>query len=152
MKRALIMAGAILALAVGVATAEAAIKKGKFAGKTSAADPIGFRVDSDNRVYSFYFTDVELSCTDGDKFDSGTVKTPKSTRFVISSTNKFAFKARNAEAGNGYDVTGKFSSQDKSKGTLSIFANFDPAPANTPNPDGETKCSSGKLKFTVKRQ
>jgi hypothetical protein len=160
MKRALSTAAAITALVAGVSTAEATIGKGTFAGKTSARDPVGFKVDKSGRVYSFYFEGVTLSCTDGDTFDTPSkekpvegeteIRTRKSDRFIVGSNNKWSFKVRNDEQGNGYDVAGKFSSQDKSKGTFSIFANFESG--NTPDPNGEIKCKSGKLTFTVKRQ
>jgi hypothetical protein len=161
MKRALIAAAAVVALLAGVSTAAAAIGKGKFAGKTAVGDPLGFKVDSKNRVYSFYFQGVTLKCTDGDSFDSPSkekpdtsgateIRTPKSSRFTIDSKNRWGFQARNSAEGNGYDVSGKFSSQDKSKGTFSIFARFDEN--NTPDPKGSVSCSSGDLKFTVKRQ
>ncbi len=170
-KRALVIAASLVALLAGVTTAEAVIAKGKFAGKTKRGEPLGFRVDKSNRVYSFYFQDVRLDCTDGDHFftpgpknpsdpdpsqqgEEGEgqtiVRTPKSERFAISSSNKWGFTARNNDVGNGYDVSGKFSSQDKSKGTFSIFANFDEG--NEGDPSGEVKCSSGKLSFTVKRK
>jgi hypothetical protein len=160
MKRALALAG-VLALLAGTGTAIAAISKGKFAGKTSAGDPLGFRVDSSNRVYSFYFQGVTLKCTDGDSFDSPSkenpdssgateVRTPKSVRFDISKTNKWGLTASNKAEGNGYEVRGKFTSQDKSTGTFSIFANFDAQ--NNPDPDGEVRCKSGDLKFSAKRR
>jgi hypothetical protein len=176
MKRALAIAACLVALLAGVSTAEAAIAKGKFAGKTKAGDPLGFRVDKSNRVYSFYFVGVTLKCTDGESFDTPSpespsdpdpdtsgepgegdreIRTPKSVRFVIDANNKWGFKASNTQAGNGYSAKGKFSSQDKSTGTFSIFANFregGPGQIDEPDPNGEIKCSSGTLKFTVKRK
>lgn len=160
MKR-LIAIAAAAALLAGVGTAAAAIGKGKFAGTTSAGDPLGFRVDSNNRVYSFYFVGVTLKCTDDTTFDTPSkenpdedgateIRTPKATRFNIDSKNRWGFKARNTAQGNGYDVSGKFSSQDRSKGTFSIFARFDNQ--NQPDPDGTVSCKSGKLSFTAKRR
>jgi hypothetical protein len=167
MKRALITVGAVVVLVGGVSTAEASIAKGKFAGKTAAKDPIGFKVDKSGRVYSFYFQGVTLRCTDGDQFDtpskenpdpedgSTEVRTRTSDRFPVDSKNRWGLTGGTKEAGNGYTVAGRFLSQDKSQGTFSIFANFtDGGPGNVdpPDPDGEIRCKSGKLKFSAKRQ
>jgi hypothetical protein len=162
MKRVLVMAVAVLALVAGVSTAIAKIGKGEFIGKTSADDPIGFKVDSKGRIYSFHFEGVTLKCTDGDQFDTPSkadagsggpteIRTPNSQKYKVKK-RKFKIVSNDDEAGNGWTAKGKFSSKNKSKGTFTIFANFDPAPANTPNPDGSVHCTSGKLPFTVKRK
>jgi hypothetical protein len=147
---------AVSAVAVaGASAAEAAVSKGSFAGKTSAGDPIGFRVDGKSRVYSFYFEGVTLKCSDGDSFDtpvgSDRIQSPKSVRFTISKDRRFGFTARDKQAGNGHDVSGRFSSSgNRTSGTLSIFARFDEQ--NHADPNGSVSCSSGKLKFSVKRR
>jgi hypothetical protein len=149
MKRVAIVAVTLFA-AVGATVAEAAVKT--YSGTTSAADPVGLKVDSKGRVYAFYFVDVHLTCSDGDEFDTGPepIKTPTSTRYKVTK-RKFKIKIREEDAGRGYDVTGKFSSSRKKvAGTFRIFANFDES--FNPDPDGSAKCTSGVLKWSAKRK
>ena len=165
MRRLLITAAAVAALGAGVATAEAAISKGKFEGLVGAkanGDAFGFKVDKSGRVYSVHFSGVRLSCTDGDTFDSPSkekpdgegateIRTSKNTRFTVDTQRRWGFTAANKDAGNGYDVAGTFKSTgNSSKGTLQIKASFDEQ--NQPDPNGRVKCDSGPLKWSAKRQ
>ena len=158
MRRTLAVAMAAIGLIAGVSTAVAAIGKGTFAGKTSAGDPLGFRVDSHRNVYSFYFQGVTLKCSDGDQFDSpspehpqgGTeLRTPRSKDYPIVK-RKFKIVVKEAQGGRGYTVKGKFTSKNKSTGTLQVYANFDSH--DNPDPNGSVHCDSGKLPFTAKRE
>ena len=154
MKRLLLTAGAIAALAAGASTADAAIAKGNFAGLVGAkanGDAFGFRVDDKGRVYSVRFTGVTLTCTDEDKFDSGLIRTSKNERYKVDSEGRWGLTYDNKAAGWGFVVAAKFKSGGSSaKGTLRIKANFDEL--NEPDPDGTRKCDSGLLKWSAKRQ
>jgi hypothetical protein len=166
MRRGLATAAAVLALGVGVTAAEATIGKGKFAGKTSAKDPLGFSVDKKGRVYSFYFQGVTLNCTDGDSFDtpspehpdsdgSTRVQTARNIRFVLDSKNRFRVSAANDTSGNGYSIRGRLKRDGSgASGVLHVFANFtDGGPGNpdTPDPNGSIHCDSGKIRWVAAR-
>ena len=155
MKRVLVIAIVIVATVAGATVAEAAIKKGKFTGKTSAGDPVGFKVDRKGRVYSFYYEGVTLTCTDGDSFDTPTeavdrVQTPPNRKFTVT-RGKWGITARNSQTGFGWDVSAKFNSKGtRNTGTLSIFATFNEQ--NQQDPNGSIRCESGKLSWTAKRR
>ena len=138
-----------LFVAVPATVAEAAVKR--YSGTTSASDPISLKVDSKGRVYAFSFTDVHLTCSDGDQFDTGpAIKSPTSKRYKVRK-GKFKIRVHEPDAGRGWDVTGKFRSHRKSVGgTFTIFANFDEH--FNPDPDGSAKCTSGPLKWSAKRK
>jgi hypothetical protein len=145
----------IAAGVTGASVAEAAIRSGTFAGKTSAADPVGFKVDGSGRVISFYFAGVHMTCSDGDSYDTpkgkDRVQTPVKKKFKVSSTGKWGIKARNPNTGFGWDAKAGFKSQGASAtGTLKVFARFDNT--NTQNPKGSITCTSGTLKWSVKRK
>jgi hypothetical protein len=155
MKRALLTATVIAATVVGATVAEAAITKGTFAGKTSAADPIGFKVDKRGKVYSFHYEGVKLTCTDGDSFDTPTgstrVETPRDVRFKVTSKGTWGIKARNRKSGFGWDADAKFRSKGaRSTGTLSIFATFNEQ--NQQDPNGTIRCESDELTWSTKRR
>ena len=154
MKRAFVIAVLTAALVAGASVAEAAISKGTFKGKTSARDPVGFKVTKSGKVKSFYYEGVRLSCTDGDEFDSPTgserIQTPSKVVFPVSSKRKFHIRARNNDTGFGWDAYGKFSkSGNKDTGTLKIFAQFNDQ--NQQDPEGSIHCESEKLPYTAKR-
>jgi hypothetical protein len=155
MKRALVVAVVVGATVVGASVAEAAIQKGTFTGKTTAGDPVGLTVVKKNRVADFYFETVHLTCSDGDQFDTGKgsnrLQSPAGKRYTVSSKRKFSIKDHNDQAGNGWDVKGKFTSDGSQvTGTLSVFATFDTS--NNATPNGSVKCKSANLKFTAKRK
>lgn len=154
MKRALLIVVIVATAAFGVTISEAKVAGGKFAGATSAGDPVGFGVDRNGRVYSFYFEDVTLSCNDGDKFDSGAggnrQQTPRPKRYKVKK-GKFKIKNHDDAAGHGWDAKAKFKSKgNKATGTLKIYANFDEE--NNPEPNGPVRCESETLTFSVKRK
>jgi hypothetical protein len=160
MKRAL-LTGMVIATVVGATVAEAAIKKGTFTGKTSAADPVGFKVGKRGKVYSFYYEGVTLKCTDGDSFDTptgtpkpdqpGRVQTPSKVRFKVTSKGKWGIQARNTKTGFGWDVDAKFRSKgERSTGTLSVFATFNEQ--NQQDPNGTIRCESDELSWSAKRR
>jgi hypothetical protein len=155
MKRSLIVATGVVAAVAGASVAEAAISAGSFKGTTTAKDKVAFSVPKKNRVADFYFEGVTLTCTDGDKFDTGTgsnrLQSPSGKRYKVSSKRKFSIKDHNDTQGNGWDVTGKFNSKGTvATGTLTVFANFDIS--NNADPKGDVKCKSGPLKFTANRK
>jgi hypothetical protein len=155
MKRVLVIAVLAATLVVGATVAEAAIKRGTFKGKTSAADPVGLSVNASGRVVNFYYEGVKLECTDGDSFDTPTganrIQTPNSVKFKVSSKGKFTIRARNKENGFGWDVAGRFRSKGaKTTGTLKVRAKFNDQ--NQQDPNGSITCESAKLSFTLKRK
>jgi hypothetical protein len=156
MKRSWVVATGVVAAVAGASVAEAAVQAGTFKGKSTAGDTIGFTVPKKNRVADFYFEGVTLTCSDGDKFDTGSgsnrLQSPSGKRYKVSSTRKFSIKDHNDTQGNGWDVTGgKFNSKGTTaSGTLTVYANFDIS--NNPSPKGTVKCKSDKLKFTVTRK
>ncbi len=155
MKRVLATAVLTAALVAGATVAEAAVKKGTFAGKSSAGDPIGLKVDGKGKVYAFFYDGVQLECSDGDSFDTPTganrIQTPNSVKFKVSSTGKWTIKARNTKTGFGWDVAAQFKSKGaRTTGTLAVHAKFNEQ--NQQDPNGSIDCESKKLAFTLKRK
>jgi hypothetical protein len=144
---ACVLVAACVLTAGGVA--EAAVRKGVYTGRTSARDPFSFRVDKRKRVYLVSFRRVHLTCTDGDEFDTGTITSPRSERFVTTRRGRWGFRARNDSLGNGHDVSGRVRSP-RARGTLRVFARFDEN--NQPDPNGSIMCDSGTLTWTAKRR
>lgn len=137
----------------GATVAEAAVSSGTFTGATTAKDPLGFKVRS-GRVVSFYFEHVQTNCSDKDHFPTPSgkdrVQTPASKRFKITSSGKFAIKARNPRTGFGWDAKGQFAGNGTTaRGTLKVFARFNDE--NYQDPKGHITCNSGTLRWTAKR-
>jgi opacity protein-like surface antigen len=154
MKRALAVAMVVAAAATGASIAEAAIQHGTFAGKTSAGDPIGFKVDRQGRVVSFYYENVRLKCSDGDKYDTlsgkDRVQTQGNLHYRVGSKGKFSITVRNNSMGSSWDATGKFNSKGTaSTGTLKVRARFNVQ--NEGDPKGSITCESAKLSWTATR-
>lgn len=151
MKRLPVLVAALAVAATGATVAEAALKKGSYAGATSAGDPVGLKIDSKGRVYAFSFADVHLKCSDGDEFDSGDpITTPHAKRYKVTK-GKFKIRVRQLDASRGWDVTGKFASRGKVVGgRFTVFANFDEG--NNPDPNGASKCTSGVLRWSARRK
>ena len=152
MKRSWIVATGVIAAVACASVAEAAVQTGTFNGKSTAGDPVGFKAPRADRVSDFFFSGVTLTCTDGDKFDTGTgsnrQQSPAGKRYKVSSTGKFAIKDHNDAQGNGWDVHGKFNSKGTVvTGTVSVYANFNIS--NDPSPKGSVHCKSGNVKFTA---
>jgi hypothetical protein len=155
MKRGVVTAVVLVGTVAGASVAEGAVEKGKFTGKTKAGDPVGFTVPKTNRVSDFFFEGVHLTCSDGDEFDTGTgaqrLRSPAGKSYKVNSKRRFSIKVRNNQAGNGWDIKGKFNSKGKTAaGTLTIFATFDDQ--NQADPQGSVKCTSGKLPWTATRK
>ena len=139
-----------LLLAVSAPAAPAAIKRGTFAGTSSAEDPVSFRVDRRGRVMSFAFDAVSLTCTDGDEVSTPRVVTPRGERFRVRS-NRFGIKARNAKTGFGWDASGRFRDRARrARGTLRVFASFNDQ--NQQDADGSIKCVSESLTWSARRR
>ena len=129
MKRVLVIAVLTAALVVGVTVAEAAVKKGTFSGKSNAGDPIGLKVNKKGKVFAFYYDAVQLSCTDGDSFDTpkgkDRIQTPNDVLFKVNSKRKFSITASNSQTGFGWEAKGKFNAKGKKvTGTLKVHAKF----------------------------
>lgn len=155
MKRASVVAAVVVAAVTGASVAEAAIQKGTFKGKSTAGDPVGFIVIKKNRIADFYFEGVQLTCTDGDKYDTGSgadrFQSPSKARYKVNSKGRFSIKNHNDARGKGWDVKGQFTSKGtKATGTLAVFANYDIS--NNADPQGLVHCKSGNVKFTVTRR
>jgi hypothetical protein len=149
MKRLLVcmlVAGCVLAL---TSVALAAVQRGTYRGRTEARDPLQFKVDSQKRVHSFVITDVHLRCTDGDEFDTGTVRTPSSERFRVTRRGRWGFTATGSSGANQYRVRGRIKSPNGS-GTVRFVARFNEN--NQLDPNGSIFCDSGTLDYTVKRR
>jgi hypothetical protein len=143
----------VAAAVTGASVAEGAVGAGTFSGATTAKDPVGFKVRS-GRVVSFYFEHVRTNCSDKDHFPTPSgkyrVQTPAKKRFRITSSGKFAIKARNSRTGFGWDAKGQFVGKGRTaKGTLKVFARFNDE--NYQDAKGTITCSSGTLHWTAKR-
>ena len=137
-------------LVVGVSVAEA-VNAGRFTGRTSAKDPVGFRVDGSNRVHGFFFNHVRLKCSDKDSFTTGRNGSRASTRDRINSSRRFTVFRSRSTNGLGWTFRGRFGSRGRSaSGTLRVLARFDIE--NRLSPRGRITCDSGLLRWTVRRR
>lgn len=141
----------IAAIALGSGVAEASVG---LAGKTSAGDPVGLKVDSRGRVYAFFYEGVRLECSDGTSVDTPSganrVQTSGSSRFRVAKNGRWAISRRESATGFGWDATGRFRSKGaRTNGTLRVFATFDEQDNQDPN--GSVRCESGRLAFTISR-
>lgn len=155
MKRVLALCAATVAIPLATAgAADALIRAGTFRGTTTVGDPVGFKVDSLGRVYSYYYDGVRLRCTDGDQFNtpagSNRIQTPFRTRFPVRRFNRWSIRSRTAATGVGWDVAAQFLSQgSRAAGTLKVFARFNER--NDPDPQGSIRCESGTLRWSAPR-
>jgi hypothetical protein len=146
----LAVTAAVAVMAGLLPTAAHAVRRGAFAGLTSESDVIGFKVDRRGRVYGFHFSNVRLSCSDGDEVNTPRVETPRTERFRVRS-NRFGIEARNAATGFGWDASGTFRNRGRrATGTIKIFASFDEN--NQQTADGTIKCESAALTWSVRRR
>jgi hypothetical protein len=150
--RRIAFAAAVAAIALGSGVADAS---GGLRGKTSAGDPVGFKLDSRGRVYAFFFEGVRLECSDGTELDTPSganrVQTSAGSRFRVGSNGRWAISRRERETGFGWDAAGRFKSRGtKATGTLRVFATFDEQ--DNQDPDGSITCDSGRLRFEAKRR
>jgi hypothetical protein len=152
MRRAFAIAVLSAATVAGATVAEAA-SPGTFTGKTTAGDPLGFKVDGSGRVYSFFFEGVRLDCSDKDRFDTSTGsarnQSPSKSRYRVGSKRRFTISFTSTKTGFGWTAKGRFASNGRSAtGTLRVLARFDDT--NNLAPKGTIKCDSGQLKWTAK--
>ncbi|HEX2086406.1 MAG TPA: hypothetical protein VHF89_12040 [Solirubrobacteraceae bacterium] len=150
-RRAIPLLAVVLAVAAPSAPAGAAVKRGTFAGATSKGDPIGLKVDRRARVYSFHFSAVTLTCTDGDSVETPErIATPRRERFRIV-RGRFGISARNRTTGFRWDARGRFRSRGRrATGILTLSQTFDED--NRQDPDGSIRCESGPLTWTARRR
>jgi hypothetical protein len=150
MRLGVIVLMATALLAVAAPTAPAKVKRGTFAGSSSAEDPVSFKVDRRGRVILFSFDAVALTCTDGDTVDTPKVLTPRRERFVVRA-NRFGIQARNSVTGFGWDADGRFRGRGRrATGTLVVFASFNDD--NQQDAKGTIKCESEALTWSVRRR
>jgi hypothetical protein len=155
MRRVVVAAVAVIWLGVGAGAAEAAIKKGRFVGKTTKADPVGLRVDGQQRVHRFFFEGVRLRCSDGTKLDTPSGRrrfgTPKGQKFPTNERRWGIRTTNDEETGVGWQASGRFSRNGrKASGTISIFALFNEN--NEQDPNGSVRCEANDLPFTLRLQ
>jgi hypothetical protein len=153
MKRTFAIAVLAATTVASATLAEAAIRAATFTGTTSAKDPLGLRVDSSGRVYSFYFEGVTLKCTDSDQFDTSTGaarnQTPSKTRYRVTAQRRFTISITSTKTGFGWTAKGRFgASGSTASGTLRVLARFNDQNELTPN--GSIRCDSGRLSWTAK--
>ena len=153
--RAGLIASVALAATALPTAAGAAVAPGTFKGTTSAADPLGFRVNAQGRVTRFHYAGVRLPCSDGDRFDSPTgarrVITPLGSSFRVTPADSFGIVARNPRTGFGWTATGRFAATGRrATGTLYLTARFNPR--NEQDPEGTIRCQSRRLTWTATRQ
>src|SRR4051812_24278314 len=109
MRRMSMVAAALAALALGVASADGAIKKGSFAGKTNENDPFGFKVRK-HKVTHVYMEGVKLYCDDGSTrtTPSGSHRFDIPLHYKISKSRRFTIKAFNSTTGDEVHGKGRF--------------------------------------------
>jgi hypothetical protein len=156
MRRSSIVAtAAVAALAVGGTAADAAVKKGKFAGKTAEDDPVGFKVTKSHKVVGFYLDGVTLRCSDGDQLDTpkgdDRFVLPSSLKFKIKKSRRFKFSVSN-DSGLRIKANGRFNKKGrKAVGKLYVTARFD-SESGDQDPNGDVLCQSHRLKWVARRQ
>src|SRR5688572_12869756 len=150
MRLGVVVAAVAALLVVAAPSATAKIKRGGFAGTSSAEDPVSFKVDRRGRVMRFSFDAVALSCSDGDTVDTPKVVTPAGERFAVR-RRSFGIEARNSTTGFGWDVDGRFRGRGRrATGTLVVYASFNDD--NQQDADGTIKCESEALTWSVRRR
>jgi hypothetical protein len=147
------MAVAAIVFLTGAGGADAAIKKGKFTGKTKKDDPVGLRVDGKERVHRFFFEGVRLRCTDGTTVDTPAgrrrFETQKGQKFPTSERRWGIRTTNDDETGIGWQVSGSFSRNGrKAFGALTILARFNED--NQQDPNGSVRCEANDLPFTLR--
>ena len=156
MRRGVVALVTVVAVGLGAGSADAAVTKGKYTGKTAKGDPMGLKVDGQQRVYAYFYEGVKLKCSDGDTVetpvDEDRIETPSTKpRFPITPQRRWGIRARNDELGFGWDVAGRFNRRSsKTTGKLSIFATFNEK--GQQDPDGSIRCEVNNLKFTLRRR
>ena len=149
-RHVLLVAAVVATLGAGLAPpAQSAVRRGTFAGKTTAGQPVGFKVDRRGRVYAFSFDKITLSCTDGDTVDTPRIVTPSKVKFPVRKRH-FGITARNKDTGFGWDAAGTFRKTGRrAGGTLKIFASFNADDKQDPN--GSVRCESAELTWSASR-
>src|SRR3954453_9610656 len=107
---------AIAAIAVGGTAADAAVKKGKFAGTTAENDPIGFKVTKTHKVTRLYFEGVTLHCSNGDTTDTPSgddrIELPSRLKFKIKKSRRFTV-AVHSDLGLRINARGRFNKKGR---------------------------------------
>lgn len=150
-RRRILLLAAVPALVALSAPAASAAERGAFAGRSSEADPIAFKVDRRSRVYAFSFVSVTLACSDGESVETpARTVTPRRERFKIR-RGRFGIAARNPATGFRWDATGRFRSRGRrATGTLTLSQTFDED--SRQDPHGSIRCESGPLRWTARRR
>ena len=154
MRKTPLVAAAVAAFALGVAAADAAVKRGTFAGKTGEKDHVAFQVTKAHRVTHFRFEGVTLYCDDGTKPDtpSGEDAFDIPLEFEVSKRSRRFSIAVNDGRGTDIHARGRFNKKGtKAAGRLRVIALFDSETGNE-SARGDVVCKSHKLRWTAKRR
>ena len=149
MKRSIAGVTGVAVLLASAAVAQGApnIDSGKYKGKTKKGNPITLRVSKSKKLYRFTHNRVKMKCSDGDTFRLEKLSSGNK-RLTILDDGKFGFKV---EYDNGayWTVRGKIKG-NKATGVLRMKIRFNSN--DQPDPDGNIRCTSGKLRFTAKHK
>ena len=144
-------AALVACLACGATIAEAAVKSGTYRGSIKGAGTITIKVDSQKRIVKFVRTKITAKCDDGSEATNPKITTTGTA--PIKSDGTFVWKADPEDvAASGYSwrLAGTINSP-KASGTLKETVRFAPG-GEEPDPNGSVRCSTGKLKWSAKRQ
>jgi hypothetical protein len=135
----------------GATTAEAAVTKGTYKGSVKGQGSITIKVDSKKRLIQFVRTNMTLECDDGS--EASYEKTESTGKVAVKSDGTFVWKAPPADRENGYTwrLAGTINSP-RASGTLAETARFSAGAQKQPDPNGAVTCTTGKLKWSAKRQ
>lgn len=135
---------AAVALATGAAVAEAAIKKGTYAGKLSGGGTIALTVTKTQKVVKVVRNRLTLTCSDGDTFTSGKLT---ATGSVDIATGRFELSDTKPDDAQDWKLTGTVKGA-KITGTYRHDARF--GDGNIPDEHGSVSCTTGDLTYTAK--
>ncbi|MDQ3935076.1 MAG: hypothetical protein M3340_10670 [Actinomycetota bacterium] len=141
----------LVAIAVAGATvAEAAVTPGTYKGSVKSAGSITLKIDSKKRLVKFVRTNIKVKCDDGTSATNSKITTTGVA--PIKSDGTFVWKADAedvAESGHNWRLGGTVKSPNAS-GTLKETVRFNAA--GEPDPNGSVSCTTGKLRWSAKRQ
>ena len=141
----------VVAIAIaGASVAQAAITPGTYKGSVEGAGSIVLKIDSKKRLVKFVRTKITVKCDDGTSATNSKITTTGVA--PIKSDGTFVWKADAedvAASGHNWRLAGTVRSPNAS-GTLKETVRFDSA--GEPDPNGSVSCTTGKLRWSAKRQ
>ena len=150
MRRGAIMAALIAGAVATASVAEAAVTPGTYRGSIKGAGSIVLKVDSKRRLVKFVRTKITVKCSDGTEATNSKITTTGVA--PIKSDGTFVWKADAEDveqSGHNWRLAGTIKSPNGS-GTLKETVRFNAA--GEPDPNGSVTCSTGKLRWSAKRQ